>query len=680
MNKTSRFILSKNVIKLFYFFITFFIFYFLFFKVFNLSRIISCEFSYILVFISYYHIYKNDFKSLTSKFKKNMIYYGFILGSMVAIITMYFSTRLISSDSYIAITITISIVLIFLYYFFYKNHLFIKNESKIFNIILLIFIFIKIFLCSAQYPAIGPFLWAGHDDALLLSHAESITQGAWLGEYNHLTLAKGMIYPLWLAFVNWLSVPIIPANQLLYSFACLYTILVIKKIIKNKFLLFFIFSLLLFNPASYDVMSLRYYRDSIYPAICIIFFMSLIGLFLNQDKIKPMIIHASISGISLGAAWNTREDSFWLLPFLFAVLMITFLFITFTKRNKTKFYICILTPVVIFFILNAIVSFLNLHYYGRFVVNDYMSSEFQGAYGALTRVENERWIPDVPVPEDVRLKIYKVSPAFNELKEHLENNDLKLPTIDGRKDFNGGYFFWALRAAAEAAGHYENPMEAKRFFETLEKEVNDACDLGLLKAQAKKRATLAPVFKNQYIKPTINATVQAFNFINEFYNISSIPIIADDYENEDKLRHIAAYLHSSLTPKEFLKVDTQKYIILEDIKLIYQKLNPILTIIGAIFYLLILLGIVLKLIKKKDVKHELSKLLILSGIGLMLFLRLVMIAFVHVSSFLAINVQYLSSAYPLLMLFSALSIGFIYENISLIIKSKSAKNLMNKGG
>ena len=41
-----------------------------------------------------------------------------------------------------------------------------------------------------------------HDDWIMVHLAETLRNGQWLGEYNDLTLTKGMFFPLYLALCN----------------------------------------------------------------------------------------------------------------------------------------------------------------------------------------------------------------------------------------------------------------------------------------------------------------------------------------------------------------------------------------------------------------------------------------------------------------------------------------------
>ena len=43
-----------------------------------------------------------------------------------------------------------------------------------------------------------------HDDWIMVHMADALRGGRWLGEYNDLTLTKGMFFPLYLAVINFL--------------------------------------------------------------------------------------------------------------------------------------------------------------------------------------------------------------------------------------------------------------------------------------------------------------------------------------------------------------------------------------------------------------------------------------------------------------------------------------------
>ena len=68
-------------------------------------------------------------------------------------------------------------------------------------------------------------------------------------------------------------------------------------------------------------------------------------------------------------------------------------------------------PVLVFALLVGTVNAINYSRYGVFINNDFRAHHFPAAYGALARIEHERWRPYVVFPADARRKAYQVSPA-----------------------------------------------------------------------------------------------------------------------------------------------------------------------------------------------------------------------------------------------------------------------------
>jgi len=200
------------------------------------------------------------------------------------------------------------------------------KANKIFLAAIVLLIVLKIALVMGQ--KIFPIPDARVDDGLMYSRAVSITNGNWLGDYNEFTLAKGAFFSLWLAFLNLLSVPLLIGNQILYITSCLFLIWCIKTAIPNKKILSLFFAVLLFNPATYGYYELlRVYRDGLFPTLIIFVFAGIIGMLLNRNKNKKLLLCSCIYGIGLSLAWLTREDTFWILPFVIVATVIIALFI-----------------------------------------------------------------------------------------------------------------------------------------------------------------------------------------------------------------------------------------------------------------------------------------------------------------------------------------------------------------
>lgn len=360
---------------------------------------------------------------------------------------------------------------------------------------------------------------APYDDGLMINAALNLSGLKWLGAYNQVTLAKGIAYPVWMVLLNFLNLPLQLGNQLLYGLSCLALCCALRPLVKGGAARFLLFALLLFNPVLITSNTLmRVYRESIVPSLCLLVLAWIIGIYARKwdaafDR-RTWTPYVLLGVVALPAWWFVREDAFWLLPFIVFGLLLTFLPLCFGREKLPNWRLRFLrmgfalTPVLSLVLCGALIAGMNFLFYGRFVVNDYLSGEFQNAYGALTRIEQEAWNPRTPVSRDAREKAYAVSPAFAELEAELEGAQLRSYNQNLRhadedfSDYGGDYFFWALRNAAAAAGYYENAQTSRDFYLRLAQEINAALDEGQLPARAGKRATLTPPFDTRYIEPT----------------------------------------------------------------------------------------------------------------------------------------------------------------------------------
>jgi hypothetical protein len=73
-------------------------------------------------------------------------------------------------------------------------------------------------VAGKSLTAIG---FAGTDDRWYLEMARSILARHWLGDYSQVTFIQGIGYPVWIAAVFVLGVPLLLAQHLLYAAGCL---------------------------------------------------------------------------------------------------------------------------------------------------------------------------------------------------------------------------------------------------------------------------------------------------------------------------------------------------------------------------------------------------------------------------------------------------------------------------
>lgn len=558
---------------------------------------------------------------------------------------------------------------------------FVINHKYFFPTLLLLLIFIKLYLVSGQSVfSIG---YAGHDDRLFINHAQSLLRGEWLGEYTNLTLAKGMFYPVFIALSFLSGIPLLVTQQLIYILGCLILIIAIKPLYKNRLSLLIIFILLLFNPITYaDSASTRIIREGIYNSLCLIVIAFTIGYFLRTKKtFKVQLLWMLGLGTFLSFVWLTREEGIWLLPMIVIVLLVPYFndLSRIIKRQKPKNNLIkkaliSLIPFFVLILFTSGVSSINLIKYGEFDIVELKSNNFVNAYGALSRIEHENWVPGVPIPKDVREKAYSVSPKFNELQIFLDGDigNKWVNTTIG--DIPGGWFLWALRDAASAAGYYSTANTSADFFGEVATEINSACDNQKLKCIPGERNSMTPPYRSEYNKPMINAIKSSNKYVMSFSGISTLPSksMGDRLSYDvfaDMTRSPISALETEENPLLFQSsLNTRLNIILDKILILYKFVAPFALILSLLSLLFIFYN---------SIKNRVSRkfLLVIFSLLSIYISRILIISYIEVSSFGAINVLYLSPLYTIFILILTLLLSYFVEltfpKIINILKNRS---------
>lgn len=73
-----------------------------------------------------------------------------------------------------------------------------------------------------------------HDDLLLVTLAQHLQEGEWLGPYNNLTLVKGISFPVFLALCNRFCIPYLFGMGLFYTGAVILFVTAVREQISNR--------------------------------------------------------------------------------------------------------------------------------------------------------------------------------------------------------------------------------------------------------------------------------------------------------------------------------------------------------------------------------------------------------------------------------------------------------------
>jgi hypothetical protein len=304
----------------------------------------------------------------------------------------------------------------------------------------------------------------------------------WGSEYSWTAFARPPAYPLFVAFVHLLGLPLRIGIEFLQMGGYLALVAGLRKAGVPRAVCLLSYAVMVLHPGSFQQNNYTM-ADSLYAAFLPL---ALGGLLLTLLTRK--LAHAAWTGIALALLWNTREESI-LIP---ALLVVFFGVALIRQRSATSSWKTAmhswLKPAgamlgILTFLILAIDA-ANYQTFRSFSKSELTAPSFKAVYRALLRIKPSRNQRFVSVSTEALEMAYKVSPTFAKLRPQFEGelgHNWQVPafTTLGVHEIGTPWFLWALRGVtANTQNLYQTPTSAKRFYRNAAREINRACDEG----------------------------------------------------------------------------------------------------------------------------------------------------------------------------------------------------------
>ncbi len=532
-----------------------------------------------------------------------------------------------------------------------------KITTKVFLIIFILALIFRLMLTAGMQVYFIPD--TTYDDIMQISKTLSILNGEWLGEYGSLTLVKGVGYPLLTAIFSFLSIPYILAWHSVYVLASVVFIYAVYPLIKSKLSILIIYFAVLFNPIAFTIGTNKFYRDTAYYSIAFLAISFFLCFITRNDK----KLYAFFAGFSLALAVLTREDSHFILVYMIAVIIAGFIIDLINKKGFKNCLIKISLVALGYIVVISPISYINYSYYKTFDLDEYQSSSFADAYGALSRLDGGLNDSRITIPYEERMKLYENSPAFNELYPLLDAQDAQFETwkeIHG--EYKTGYFSFVLRDAAASLGYFETAEKSDEYFTRLANEVNEYCD-NLDYEVGNERSGVHARFYLEDTPEIINSFIKGVISTSKFENISCLPIPAN--ADDEYLKIFEDATNSTIAADRYMKTGeiVNNYSLsgfnlymqraIRVIIIVYQLVFPVVMIVSVLLWILDTIKV---LLRKYNAEKIISWLSASSLLGVYVA-RMVMLAFVDATTFSTVlNPTYQAATYTVMVAFAAFQI------------------------
>ena len=361
-----------------------------------------------------------------------------------------------------------------------------------------------------------------HDDWIMVHLADTLRNGQWLGEYNDLTLTKGMFFPLYLAVINFLHLSYLNVTALLYTVSCMIFVYALRPLVKKYRYSMLLYLALLWNPVSYSVQAFqRVYRNSISYIQVLLIFGGLLALWLRRkEPVKKQFLWLLTAAVGMVTFFYTREDAIWVEPFLivFVLVYLGSMFLLWKKERAKEYAVkaaLVLLPFFCIWGAGRLIARENYSHYNIRLTNELQKGGFAEMYKSMMAVKPEEDIPGVTMTREKVARMCDECPTLKKLEPYIRSSRLYWAgSEENEKDWEvrDGWVFWIFRTALEQAGYYTDGETVNQVCLQIRDELETAMDEGRLTRQATMPSTYMSPWRKGYLGDLFGALGKAIGY------------------------------------------------------------------------------------------------------------------------------------------------------------------------
>lgn len=367
-----------------------------------------------------------------------------------------------------------------------KRYLF-KNEQPLWIYLVCGSFGLRLLLGEMQ----GYFIAANgyHDDILMIRYSQLIEHFINHNLPPQDLLVKDMGFPLILRLVKFTGIPYSVMMSLLWFFAALSTVALVRVLTEEKNLWrdLAVFVFVLFAPVAFEYTGTRIYRNS---AMAQMYFiaLSMMSIFFVWHFIKPrvtprvLVAFNVVFGLAFTLTYYIKEDGIWLLGCLLAVMFVCFVRIILSGEQILPRVALLMIPLIIFAGSTVAYKGVNKICFGVYLINNRTEGELGNFLKLIYKIKSDERTGSVWAPIDA------LNQAFNASKTLRENSALKEAVWHTgwfKKDIEknpiqGDFLGWVMLSELYNSGTCHTLREQEEFLGKVNAELEAAFDANIL--------------------------------------------------------------------------------------------------------------------------------------------------------------------------------------------------------
>lgn len=473
-----------------------------------------------------------------------------------------------------------------------KRYLF-KNEQPLWIYSVCVLFGLRLLLGRMQ----GYFIEAKsfHDDALMINYADLtehfITQNLFLQDL----LVKDMGFPLILRFTKFIGLPYSEMMSLLWFFAAL-SIVALMRILtgeKNLWRDLLLFAFVLFSPIAFEYTGTRIYRNAALAQLYLIVLSMMIILFVwhfIKPRITPreLLIFNVTFGLVFTLTYYVKEDGFWLLCCLVAVMFVCLAKIIIDGRKILERIALLLVPLIVFAGGTVAYKTVNKIFFGVYLINNRTEGELGKFQNLIYKIKSDERTGTIWAPTDALNQAFNASETLRKtpaLRNAVWHTTWFKEDIT-RNPIHGDYLGWVMVNELYHSGTCKSFREQEEFLGKVNSELQAAFEAGTL--QKDDRFQLISSMGGMTLKEIFSLfPMMLFEYQAHVMLISNGPNNQlQDMEQKDNVMKASKLLNMNLAQY------TEPTSSTETTKSFLKKMFPVYSVVQSLLFIGALLGII----------------------------------------------------------------------------------------